>query len=331
MNNEKEMCADEWLKKWYPINGKSSDLRNNHPGCINFLKLTTNYWKIRIEITSLDLSYSDEGNIKAIYPESVKLLGDLNLTTFLNLKHLNVNGNLLTNLELPTSLENLCCNNSSLNFLNVKLCYQLKFLSCIGNQINDLDLRNNLNLRCLCCCNNQLKRLDLRQNNVLIILDCAFNQIEEILLDSIESLEVIKLNDNLLTSFPYEIINIEILIELSLFSNNLERTNIDIFKNFKKLEKLLIGNLDFSKIEKGIYNYFCGSLESLKNLTNLELLMADNTHITNCSENAYLRRKNIINYSKPSYLLKKVFDIKLRSLSLEEEKIKYNNLLVIEE
>lgn len=282
-----EIKAHEWLDKWYPVDGCSIDLRRRHPNYTNLNELTSNYGKKRDEIVSLDLStlstYSYVEKKMIVSLESVKLSGDLDFSNFTNLKRLNVNGNQLRTLKVPASLEVLFCSNNSLDSLNISHCSELGFLFCNNNQITNLDLRNNLGLLWLHCNVNKLINLDLSQNRQLERLDCALNQLKEIILSNEQKLEVIKLNDNLFTSFPYEIIDKESLTELALSNNNLELTNINVFQNFKNLRKLWIGSWDVSKIENEIYNRFHGSFESFKGLK-LDLLAVDNTDIDHGSQ-----------------------------------------------
>jgi hypothetical protein len=75
------------------------------------------------------------------------------------------------------------------------------------------------------------------------------------------------------------------LTVIHLNNNNFLLQNLNCFRNFVNLKSLAIGNDDKEKIEKGIYNRFCGSLETLKNLKYLECLDIEGTDIDSGLEN----------------------------------------------
>jgi hypothetical protein len=64
-----------------------------------------------------------------------------------------------------------------------------------------------------------------------------------------------------------------------LKNNNISEQDLSCFSRFINLNTLLIGNSDESKIKQGIYNRFTGSLEFLKDLTELKRLDIRNTDI----------------------------------------------------
>ncbi|WNE41638.1 MAG: hypothetical protein AM1032_000378 [Mycoplasmataceae bacterium] len=280
----KEIKAQEWLDKKYPIDDYSNDSRYRHPDPEDPFEFKSNYWKNRSEIVSLNIStFLKLTGGSSDDPESVKLSGDLNLTTFSNLKYLDISGNQITDLKVPSSLEVLYCSSNFLSSLILNHCSNLKILGCVKNNITNLNLKDNLQLSWLYCYHNQLKCLDLTLNKNLQYLDCSFNQLEDIIFNNEQKLRKIKLSNNLLTYFPYENVNNESLVEFSLSNNNLEITNIDVFKKFINLEKLWIGNTNAEKVKNNIYNWFYGSFESLKDL-NLTLLTVDNTDINHGSK-----------------------------------------------
>jgi len=61
---------------------------------------------------------------------------------------------------------------------------------------------------------------------------------------------------------------------LSLHSNELVNKNLSVFNGFTELRQLFLDNADGKK-----RNTFCGSLDDLKSLANLECLNISHTHI----------------------------------------------------
>jgi Leucine-rich repeat (LRR) protein len=112
-------------------------------------------------------------------------------------------------------------------------------------------------------------------------------------------LEMLDCSNNLLTeiNFPLDVSKLK---KLYLSNNNFAKQDLSAFKDLLNLEELSIGNYretnlrqisagDYgeSKIKQNIYNRFYGSLEPLKDLTNLNLLEINNTDINSGLE--YLR------------------------------------------
>ncbi|WNE41914.1 MAG: hypothetical protein AD073_000249 [Mycoplasmataceae bacterium] len=138
--------------------------------------------------------------------------------------------------------------------------------------------------------------LDLREFISLEKLDCCFNQLTSLNLNGLKNLEVLYANDNLLTDLNYSDLDPGKLTGLIIDNNNLSQQNVSVFKNFVNLEDLRIGSDDREKINKGIYNRFYGSLESLKDLTRLQDLGINNTDINSGVE--YLPSNvSVIRYS----------------------------------
>src|SRR5690606_2545992 len=91
-------------------------------------------------------------------------------------------------------------------------------------------------------------------------------------------LEYINVNSNRLCDFKYNYLNPITLKKLCLSNNNLSENNISIFSHLINLRILSIGKFDSHDRKKQI-NKFCGSLESLKNLTRLKDLDVKNINI----------------------------------------------------
>jgi len=127
--------------------------------------------------------------------------------------------------------------------------------------------------------------LNLNGFDKLKELDCSYNQITKLILTNLARLESFSCNDNLIEEFDFNSLDPEKLTNLNLKNNNLsgqsDKKDIDIsiFSKFTKLKQLLIGNDDKEKIAEGEYNHFVGSLNSLKELTELKELHISNTDI----------------------------------------------------
>jgi len=119
--------------------------------------------------TTLD-DYVTTNNINSIINLDVhdKSIADLTgIEDFTVLKALNVNGNLLSHINLDDNLnlEGLQCNGNNLSGIGLNNNTELNFLKCAGNQIEELDLSNNSDLVFLNSSANQLTSLDLRNGN----------------------------------------------------------------------------------------------------------------------------------------------------------------------
>ncbi|CAH1755901.1 1415_t:CDS:10 [Entrophospora sp. SA101] len=121
-----------------------------------------------------------------------------------------------------------------------------------------LDLSDFVNLESLNCINNRLTILNVGACNKLRELYCK---------------------NNCLISINYPISNPEKLTNLSIRNNNLPKQDLSAFSKFVNLKGLYVGNDEQEKIKQGINNHFVGSLEPLKNLTNLKILDISNTDV----------------------------------------------------
>ncbi|MCE8163182.1 MAG: serine/threonine-protein kinase [Candidatus Moeniiplasma glomeromycotorum] len=156
---------------------------------------------------------------------------------------------------------------------------QIKKLDIRGKNLErELDLSDFKNLEELWCSNNRLTDLNLSGCNKLKKVGFSHNQLVNFDFNNLNQLEEIWCYNNLLTQITYPSSS-EKLTHLSIGNNNLSKQDLSILIQFKNLEELWIGNDDKSKIDKGIYNFFIGSLENLKNLNKLKLLDISNTDI----------------------------------------------------
>lgn len=137
------------------------------------------------------------------------------------------------------------------------------------SEIKKLDISNK----------NLESRLDLAEFINLEELNCSSNQLIELKITNCPNLKKLYCSDNFLTSL--DLSQNEELEELQITSNNFSEQNLSFLTHLINLKRLELRNYNSEKIEKNIYNRFVGSLEFLKNLTNLEDLWIDDTDIEN--------------------------------------------------
>lgn len=226
---KKTNCAELYIRKWYD----KWHITKNEFNINN----DYNFSIFCYYIEDLDISYQE-------------LSGTLNLEHFTNLKILN-------------------CSNNELESVEINDSKKLDFIDCSNNRLEWLDLKGLIYIEIIDCSNNQIMELDLSDCNCLRQLTANNNDLKFLNLPIINELVSINLENNLLCNFDWKILNKETIRVLSLNNNNLVLTNIKIFKDLTLLENLTIGNNHKDMIEKGMYNRFFGSFESLKNLKKL--------------------------------------------------------------
>lgn len=131
------------------------------------------------------ISYN--GNQKFINPSfvtkiSARECGIQDLTgiqLFTGLRHLDVTGNLLTELDVANldKLSVLYCAENQLTSLDVSHNPDLGVLACYENNLTNLNVANNLSLEQLLCENNQLTSIDVTNHNKLMLFNCNNNQL----------------------------------------------------------------------------------------------------------------------------------------------------------
>jgi len=134
------------------------------------------------------------------------------------------------------------------NYLKIKRS-QIKSLNISSlNLEGTLDLSDFLNLEQLNCSQNKLTNLKFSEISKLKIINCSYNKLTN--LDFLAQLDK------------------EVLKRIDLSNNEFSQTDLTAFSPFVELELLIIAN-----------NSFQGSLESLKNLSELKHLDISNTDI----------------------------------------------------
>lgn len=137
---------------------------------------------------------------------------------------------------------------------------KLEVIRCGNNKdLNDISLINLPKLRCF------------HANNC---------QLTNVTVNNCPNINNFNIANNLLTSTNFfDNLNPEKLICLSIHSNNFQEQDLTNFSRFTKLQRMFIDNNDQKKFNLGIYNRFTGSLQSLKDLEDLEYLNIANTDI----------------------------------------------------
>ena len=179
------------------------------------------------DLTSIDVSANTK--LITLNLRQNKLQGSFNVSNLSELKTLELNKNLLTEVILPQNgnLEVLYCNENKLTQLNVTNLPNLKKLILVSNSIFTLDLSQNLLLDRLHVDNNKLVNLNL---------------------DNLSKLNWISVNNNLLTTITFA--NNPLLKTILAQNNRLESLNFqDGFANALTMVNLT-GNLGFNRIIK---------------------------------------------------------------------------------
>ncbi|RHZ36473.1 HET domain-containing protein [endosymbiont GvMRE of Glomus versiforme] len=150
-------------------------------------------------------------------------------------------------------------NQGALTQLKVSNCPHLKKIKCSYNwtSLAHLELINCPNLEEIICQNNRLKELDVRAFPKLKILNCYQN-----FLTNLDLSQNIKLK------------------ALDISHNNFAEQDLSFINHLVNLKTLRLGSkFNKERINQSIYNRFYGSLEHLKNMSELEELDIDNTDL----------------------------------------------------
>lgn len=158
---------------------------------------------------------------------------------------------------------------------------KIRELDISNNYLEDkLELKGFDNLERLDCSNNQFTNIDLvnlPKLNYFKALNC---RITSLTINGCPEISFFHIRNNYLTDLKFlENLNPEKLNFLSVHGNNLPRQDLSVFSKFVNLESLHLGTNDYKRTMQGIYNRFYGSLQPLKNLTNLKYLDITSTDI----------------------------------------------------
>lgn len=209
LNDDNEISIDE-AKKITQIGIEFSQIQD-FTGLEQFINL--NSFVLR-QSAIIALDFSKNPSLEAITIDHNDKLEQVNIKNCVNLKSLNCNYTLITELDLDDNinLENLYCDHAQLNsiditsntklkHINFNYCKELKelnvsnnpdleYLSVIDNKLQEIDLSNNIQLSQLTLDGNQLTTLDLSNNpslgtppeNVKYSLSFVSNPLETLIL-----------------------------------------------------------------------------------------------------------------------------------------------------
>jgi len=200
-------------------------------------------------------------------------ISEAELITGLNISSSNISS--LIGVEYFTNLKTLNCENNLLTNLDVSNLGQLVGLRCNNNQISNLYFGNIITISSLYCYNNSISNLNIDNLVNLVSLDCHSNLLSNLNLTNLVALQSLSCQDNLLTSV--DLSTLTNLIEFSCAYNNIE--NLDFSNNSSILRINCTGNL-------GLVSIFIknSSLEimyqfNIDQLPNLEYICVDEEQI----------------------------------------------------
>lgn len=141
-----------------------------------------------------------------------------------------------------------------------------------------LNISNFVNLKTLCFIAHEIKINGERDTGVY------YNSIiTHLNLSNCNNLKYIDLSYHGLTNVDFlnQLVNPENLTTLYIYDNNIQHTNIEVFKKFVNLERLDFGtnNIRENSIDKQKLNRFYGSLKSFEDFNNLKSLCFNSTDI----------------------------------------------------
>jgi len=162
----------------------------------------------------------------------------------------------------------------------------IKKLNIMRNDLEgELDLSGFVNLEELNCESNNLSGcLNLSNLSELKILNCRNNKIEELKIENCHNITYLEASGNRnLNKIDLSHLTSELVTFISFAYGNLPLMDLSVFSRFINLETLSIG----------AGNNFCGSLESLKNLSKLKNLHIEGTNIDSGLEHLPASVKNV--------------------------------------
>lgn len=196
---------------------------------------------------------------------------DINLSGCLNLKILNLSGNLLTSLDLSDNinlidlsfyenrlsdidlsnlmnLENLQCGgNDELINLDISNNIKLFHLDCNYSKFQTVDTSNNIALKILQCGDSGITSLDVSHLTSLTSLYCSANQLTALDLSNNTALEELNLNWNQLSDLSF-IKDLNNLYRVDIINNFLDLEDPNIIASIEKIQAAI-------DINGGEFNY----------------------------------------------------------------------------
>ncbi|KLL04388.1 MAG: hypothetical protein MRERV_24c009 [Mycoplasmataceae bacterium RV_VA103A] len=220
------------------------------------------------------------------------------------------------NVQNCPNLKILDISYSKLTTLNLSQFPNLEVLKIAGNALINLDIQNNQKLRELDISDTKLDILDINHLTKLEELNVSKNKLTNLGLSCLVNLKKLDCAWNLLTNLDLSK-NLQ-LEELNVINNDFSRQGLNFLKHLINLRRIdLGGSTDFyrqreniKRVKQDIYNRFCGSLEVLKNMTNLEHLSINNTDIDEGLEylSDSIKELKCSSWERPQAKVKKIRD-----------------------
>lgn len=244
LNNDGELQESE-AKDIFSLH--SNDLAIETAEGIQYFKNLSNLKLINNQLTVLDVS--SNLNLKSLECQGNSID---TITLAPELEFLNCSQNNIKSIALGMSpkLAVVVCRMNQIDYLEVSNLWQLEVLDCGMNQLDGLILGNNSQLELLVCSDNNITELDLTSNPDLEYLDCSSNELLELDIQDHLFLEVVYCQDNSIEGL--NLLSAIGLEKLDCSRNNI--SNLD-FNQLPELTQLRCGNnllsdLDFSTMTK---------------------------------------------------------------------------------
>lgn len=247
----------------------------------------------RSNVTPTDvytLEFPDDSNITSI----------ANLSTYTNLKTLDVTFQNLTSLNLTGngSIKQVYCDNNDLSSLDLSNNNVITTISCTNNNLSSLNLTNMSVLTYLNCTNctlpslslttntslqyltahiNNLTSLNLTNNTSLLTLDVSENQLSSLSLTANTALQIVNIGTNSLTG-AYDISTNTALVDFNCESNTI--SSLTGLSSLSNLQKLTITNNSFSSINLSSLNNLTEFYASVNSLTSVTMKSSVNITTT---------------------------------------------------
>ena len=204
------------------------------------------------------------------------------IKNFVNLKNLDCDGNLLTDLDLSgmEKLEYVDCSYNKITKIDVTGCKNLKWLYFYMNNVTTVLLEGCNNLQFFQGWQNKMTSVDLSNKPELVYLDLRMNSLRDIKFENCPKLKVAALGGNNLISLNLK--GLPSLYTLGCYQNNIATLDVSELANLEMLECYTnnIASLDLTANKKLV------TLTCQNNLIS-ELKLGDNTAYTkiDCSNN----------------------------------------------
>lgn len=206
-------------------------------------------------------------------------LSSLNLTGNGSVKQVYCDNNDLTSLDLSNNnvITTLSCTNNNLTSLNVANMSALTSLNCSNCTLPSLSLTTNTSLQYLTANINNLTTLNLSNNTSLLTLDVSENQLPSLSLTANTALQTVNIGTNSLTG-AFNVSTNTSLVDFNCESNTI--SSLTGLSSLSNLQKLTITNNSFSSINLSSLNNLTEFYASVNSLTSITMKSSVNITTT---------------------------------------------------